>query len=260
LADTEAFRVRLFSLSLTGTAFAWYATLPPNSILSWGELEQKFHDHFFSGDYKLDLVNLVALRQGKDESVNEYVWRFWDTINRCFQIHLAEKQLVGLTFNGLRYYLKERLEDIQFFTLAQLHQRALACESRSKGTAKTIRHNVHIVECDQSSSDDESTEVYAAEMVWPKQAKFLACSFLQSDQKKRQEKVKFTFNVGKCHKIFDELLKNGNIKINHTVSSTDELKRRAYCKWHNSFSHATNDCNAFRRQIQSVVNEGRLKF
>jgi hypothetical protein len=36
LADTEAFRVRLFSLSLTGIAFAWYATLPPNSILSWG--------------------------------------------------------------------------------------------------------------------------------------------------------------------------------------------------------------------------------
>jgi hypothetical protein len=36
LADTEAFRVRLFSLSLTGTVFAWYATLPPNFILSWG--------------------------------------------------------------------------------------------------------------------------------------------------------------------------------------------------------------------------------
>jgi hypothetical protein len=65
LADTEAFRVRLFSLSLTGTAFAWYATLPPNSILSWGELEQKFHDRYFSGDYELDLVDLVALQQGK---------------------------------------------------------------------------------------------------------------------------------------------------------------------------------------------------
>jgi hypothetical protein len=24
------------------------------------------------------------------------------------------------------------------------------------------------------------------------------------------------------------------------------------------FSHATNDCNVFRRQIQSAVNEGRL--
>jgi hypothetical protein len=79
-------------------------------------------------------------------------------------------------------------------------------------------------------------------------------------QKKRQEEVKFTFNVGKCDKIFDELFKNGNIKINHTIPSADELKCRAYCRWHNSFSHATNDCNVFRRQIQSAINEGRLKF
>jgi hypothetical protein len=136
----------------------------------------------------------------------------------------------------------------------------LAYESRSKETTKTIRHNVHIVECDQSSSDDESTEVYTAEMVWPNQAKSSACSSLQPVKKKQQEEVKFTFNVGKCDKIFDELLKNDNIKINHTVPSTDELKRRAYCKWHNSFSHATNDYNVFHRQIQSAINEGRLKF
>jgi hypothetical protein len=62
--------------------------------------------------------------------------------------------------------------------LAQLHQRALAYESRSKETSKAIHHNVHIVEYDQSSSDDESKEVYAAEMVWPKQAKSSACSTL----------------------------------------------------------------------------------
>jgi hypothetical protein len=49
-----------------------------------GELEQKFYDHFFSNDYELDLVDLVSLRQGKDESVNEYIRRFWDTRNRCF--------------------------------------------------------------------------------------------------------------------------------------------------------------------------------
>jgi hypothetical protein len=98
LADTEAFRVRLFSLSLTGTAFAWYATLPSNSIVSWGDLEQKFHDHFFSGDYELDLVDLVALRQAKDESDNDYIRRFQDTRNRCFQIHLAEKTVSRISF------------------------------------------------------------------------------------------------------------------------------------------------------------------
>jgi hypothetical protein len=59
--------------------------------------------------------------------------------------------------------------------------------------------------------------------------------------KEKQEEVKFIFNVGKCDKIFDELLKNGNIKIDYTVPPADELKRCTYCKWHNSFSHAT--CN-----------------
>jgi hypothetical protein len=117
---------------------------------------------------------------------------------------------------------------------------------------------MHLVGCD--NSDDESTDVYAAELVWPAQAKPSSCSSLQSIQKNRPEEVKFTFNVAKYDKIFDKLLKNGNIKLTHTIPPPDELKRRAYCKWHNSFSHATNDCNVFRRQIQSTINEGRLSF
>jgi hypothetical protein len=70
--------------------------------------------------------------------------------------------------------------------------------------------------------------------------------------------LKFTFDVSKCDRIFDELLKLGNIKISHTMPPLDEIKRHAYCKFHNSYSHATNDCNVFRRQIQSAINEGRL--
>jgi hypothetical protein len=93
-----------------------------------------------------------------------------------------------------------------------VHQRALACENRSKDTAKAARHNVHVVECNQSSSEDESKEVYAAEMIWPKQAKSSACSSLQSVQKKRQKEVKFIFNVGNFDKIFDELLKMVTLK------------------------------------------------
>jgi hypothetical protein len=45
LAKREAFRVCLFTLSLTGTTFTWYTTMPNNSINSWEDLEQKFHEH-----------------------------------------------------------------------------------------------------------------------------------------------------------------------------------------------------------------------
>jgi hypothetical protein len=64
--------------------------------------------------------------------------------------------------------------------------------------------------------------------------------------------------VTKCDRIFDELAKLGKIKFSHIIPSTDELKRRTYCKLHNTFSHATNDCNVLRRQIHSAINEGRL--
>ena len=69
--------------------------------------------------------------------------------------------------------------------------------------------------------------------------------------------MKFTFNVSKCDRIFYELFNYGNIRLSHVIPSAEELKRHAYCKWHNSFSHATNDCNVFHRQIQSAV-ERRL--
>jgi hypothetical protein len=56
--------------------------------------------------------------------------------------------------------------------------------------------------------------------------------------------MKFTFDVSKCDKIFDELLSIGKIKLPHTIPLIEDLKKCAYCKWHNS--HATNDCNVFQ--------------
>jgi hypothetical protein len=58
----NSLKVRLFSLSLTGTTFAWFSSLDPNSIDSWVQLEKKFHDQFFSGSYQLKLIDLTSVR------------------------------------------------------------------------------------------------------------------------------------------------------------------------------------------------------
>jgi hypothetical protein len=123
---------------------------------------------------------------------------------------------------------------------------------------KSRRSNVHIIDYDSDSSNDSDKEVYAAEFIWPSKEK--SYSSLKPASKGRQEEIKFTFDVSKCDRIFDELLKCGNIKLTHTIPPLEELKRRAYCKFHNSFSHAIHDCNEFRRQVQSAINEGRLTF
>ena len=110
----------------------------------------------------------------------------------------------------------------------------------------------------QIFSDDEGKDVYAAELTWPSNDKPCTCGSLKPIQKNRQDNIKFTFDVSECDRIFDELNRLGCIKLSHTIPLLEELKRRAYCKWHNLFSQATNDCSVFRRQIQSAVNEGRL--
>ena len=115
---------------------------------------------------------------------------------------------------------------------------------------------MHMLDID--SSDDESKEVYAAEFVWSSNDKPSTCASLKPIPKNWHDEVKFTFDVYKCDRIFDELAKIGKIKFSHTMPSIDELKRWAYCKLHNTFSHAINDCNIFRRQIQLAINGGQL--
>jgi hypothetical protein len=77
-------KVRLFSLSLTGTAFAWFSSLAPGSIISWDMLERKFHDHFCSGGIQLKLTDLTSVRQGRDETVSAYIKRFKETKKPVF--------------------------------------------------------------------------------------------------------------------------------------------------------------------------------
>ena len=68
----EALRVHLFSLSLTGTAFAWFSSLTPNSIKGWERLEHKFHEHIYSSTNEAKLLDLTSVSQTRDESVLDY--------------------------------------------------------------------------------------------------------------------------------------------------------------------------------------------
>jgi len=71
--------------------------------------------------------------------------------NRCFNSSLSEKDLADLAFNGLRSYLKEKLEGFDFITVNHLQMRAIGVEFKyknSKDSFKPHRSNPHVVEND----------------------------------------------------------------------------------------------------------------
>ena len=126
-----------------------------------------------------------------------------------FNLTLSEKDLADLALAGLRSNYREKLDGSSFYSINQLQASALNQETKfkkEKDTYKSHRSNIHIVEYDSDSSDDEDKEVYATEFVWPVSAKPCSCASLKPTQRNRQEELKFTFDVSKCDRIFDELL------------------------------------------------------
>ena len=106
-------------------------------------------------------------------------------------------------------YLKEKLEGFEFLTVNNLQMRAIGLEFKFKNAKDTFEtHRSIHVEC-KSNSDDEKKEV--ADFIWPSKAKPCSCSSLKLIPKNRQEQACFIFDVSKCDRIFDELLRSGNI-------------------------------------------------
>jgi hypothetical protein len=101
-------------LSLSGTTFNWFASLPLNSVDTWDRLEQKFHDYFYSGESELRLSHLVVIKQKSNEIMMDYMRRFRDTQNKCYILTIGEKDLVELAFAGLPATLKDKMEGQDF--------------------------------------------------------------------------------------------------------------------------------------------------
>ena len=114
--------------------------------------------------------------------------------------------------------------------------------------------NLELVDC--SDEEVENDEVVAVDWVWT-YSEYIPWAKNKSIE---EEKKKFNINITKADKVFDYLLEKGQIKLigNDKIPSAEELKRRRYCKYHNSNNHNTTDCKVFRDIIQQAFNKGKI--
>jgi hypothetical protein len=100
---------------------------------------------------------------------------------------------------------------------------------------------------DGESASEEEAEVCVTEWVDTPVNKPIPCSFLRPNAVKKDE-IKFMFDVSKCDKLFDVLVRGGVIWLaeGHVILTLEMLARKKYCKWHNSYFHTTNKCIYFR--------------
>ncbi|KAK1683694.1 hypothetical protein QYE76_044542 [Lolium multiflorum] len=257
VSASDQLRVRFFSQSLTGPAFGWYTSLQPNSVRSWKQLEEQFHTQYHSEATEAGIAELAQVRQRRGETVSEYIQRFRTVKNRCYSVHLSEKEAVELAVAGLAASFKDLTFQVEYNSLAHMVQRLTLYEQRHPELYQDkFKRAISLVNADEDEDSAEDQEVAVAE--WTRTAVPVSCKWVNPPGPPRG----FDFDVSKAEQIFDLLLKEKQLKLpeGHKIPTAQEMNKRPYCKWHHTFTHATNDCKVLRAQIQMAIESGRLTF
>ena len=112
------------------------------------------YEYFYSGDSELRLSHLTAVKQKYNEPVADYIRRFRDTRNRCFNLNLSERDIADLAFGGLSSPLKDKLSSYNFTDVSQLLQKALSFENKrdhrdfSRNNDRPNHSNINAIDCD----------------------------------------------------------------------------------------------------------------
>ncbi|KAK1699169.1 hypothetical protein QYE76_015866 [Lolium multiflorum] len=257
VSASDQLRVRFFSQSLTGPAFGWYTSLQPNSVRSWKQLEEQFHTQYHSEATEAGIAELAQVRQRRGETVSEYIQRFRTVKNRCYSVHLTEKEAVELAVAGLAASFKDLTFQVEYNSLAHLVNRLTLYEQRHPELYQDkFKRAITLVNADEDEDSAEDQEVAVAE--WTRTPVPVSCKWVNPPGPPRG----LDFDVSKTEQIFDLLLKEKQLKLpeGHKIPTAQEMNKRPYCKWHHTFTHATNDCKVLRAQIQMAIESGRLTF
>lgn len=158
---------------------------------------------------------------------------------------------VNWHFYGLLMHIKERFPSQEFVSLSHLVQRASTHEvSFHEPQSNQLQKKVSFPE--YSSNIKDEVEIVLSK--WTRSTKLTSCPYVKNNRSTVQV-------CSKAKTIFDMLLQEGKISYLlttrfHWLSSWTKHK---YYKWH-TMSHGTNDYKVFCQQIQSALEQGRIRF
>ncbi|KAM2769632.1 hypothetical protein PS2_012353 [Malus domestica] len=203
----------------------------------------------------------------------DYLTRFKSAKNWC-RVPLPEVEFVRLALNGLDVEYKKKFLGANFWDMYELAQHVeqydylLREEKISKAPSRgTIYKNPTV---SYALAEGECVSVDAPEIIIDKPYVCKALTQIDSQEAKtrsaHEETIKtskvYTFDITKADAIFDQLLSAKIIKLRprHNIPKAEELKGKIYCKYHNSSKHTTNNCVVFRDNVQSWIDNGKLRF
>ena len=156
---------RAFSITLKGSALAWFNRLPPSSISSFIELSIAFVSHFIGARaYKKPSYHILTIKQSSQESLRSYVQRFnteslkVDIPNEKFEITAF---IAGLEVRSkdLMFSISKNLQASMAEVLAKADKRINGEEAliSKKGSSSTHKEKTRQTSDEGGAPKDKAT-------------------------------------------------------------------------------------------------------
>ncbi|XP_014496299.1 uncharacterized protein LOC106757947 [Vigna radiata var. radiata] len=235
-----------FSLSLEGEALEWFNSLPNNSIENFDGISRMFKKQFAACKTQdVTIVDLMNLRQGKEETLRTFMDRFQKIVRRVkgLTVELALQSVLSALRPGP---FKESICRTPPTTMKELRER----------TADEIRvENMKLGEKDAATElKEDKTDSRKADFPnnkhrtggprdLPRQPKFQQYTPLNAPRAK----------------ILQEALSAQALpppRSRPTPSGADHTK---HCLYHKNMGHSTEECITLRDKIEELIRAGHLK-
>ncbi|CAL8134419.1 unnamed protein product [Prunus armeniaca] len=123
IENNPLLKLRLFRNSLSGQAFTWYTCLPTNSIQTWEQMENIFHDYYYRIQPEVIISDLAALKQSEEELAQDFITWFRKLKMKC-RIPMEERHFIQMAQAALKISLRKRFDGMLFGDLAELADKA----------------------------------------------------------------------------------------------------------------------------------------
>nr|GEX22329.1 reverse transcriptase domain-containing protein [Tanacetum cinerariifolium] len=150
----DAIKLMLFPYSLEDAARIWYKKEPPNSILTWDDLVNKFVNQFFPPSKATHLKNEISRFIQRFEETFREAWdRFKEMLRACSHYGFSELTQIGTFYNGLNEQNQDSLNAAAGGNLLNKTTREALKIIENKSRVRYLRSKSNVFRVNTSSRD-----------------------------------------------------------------------------------------------------------
>ncbi|XP_031090847.1 uncharacterized protein LOC115995836 [Ipomoea triloba] len=269
MGSSEAAMCRAFFSTLAGGAQRWFTNLPSGSIGSFHELAMKFITCFMRGRRsKKHFTHLASLKQGKDETLMEFLvhWRteeaevddmddrsgiaMFISALRAGDLYKSLRRKTPRTYTSLmikanRYAEAEEANRLKY--LEEEGSKRSRTEGSSKSEGSMTSHPRRGREEGKTNTGNKS-QAGSRMPPWAPAPPSDRTPHLVPFTPLRDPPNDILAYAEECHMV----------RTPDPRPDPPGVDMSKYCKYHRCHGHNTNDCQAWKKEIERLIQAGKL--